>query len=70
MTGSDIHTVGSKLWIKDDKEVWAKAEVLKLEDGGKLLVRSETGQELAVVAAQTHLQNPDSRGIDVSMQQQ
>lgn len=66
MTASDIHTVGTKVWIKDDKEVWGKAEVLRLEDGGKLRVRIETGSESTVDGAHTHLQNPESRGVDVS----
>lgn len=66
MAESDIHTVGTKIWIKDDKEAWQKAEVVKVEDGGKLTVRTEAGAEVQCDAKATHLQNPESRGVEVS----
>ena len=60
-----IHTVGTKVWIKDDKEAWVKAEVVKVEDE-YLLVKSESGAELRCKPEDGPLQNPDSRGVDVS----
>jgi myosin-5 len=61
-----IHTVGSRVWVKDDKESWVKAEVQKLE-GNTLIVALEEGGELRKVQPEdAPLQNTDTRGVEVS----
>lgn len=61
-----IHTVGSRVWVKDDKESWVKAEVQKLE-GNTLIVALEEGGELRKVQPDdAPLQNTDTRGVEVS----
>lgn len=60
-----IHTVGSRVWVKDDKESWVKAEVQKLE-GDQLIVALEEGGELRKVQPEdAPLQNTDTRGVEV-----
>jgi hypothetical protein len=61
-----IHTVGSRVWVKDGKESWLKAEVQKLE-GDTLIVALEEGGELRKVPPEdAPLQNTDTRGVEVS----
>lgn len=59
------HTVGTRVWIKDDKEAWLRAEVIRVEEE-HLLVKSETGAELRCKPEEAPLQNPETRGVDVS----
>lgn len=61
-----IHAVGSRVWVKDDKESWVKAEVQKIEQD-VLIVALEDGGELRKVnPEEAPLQNVDTRGVEVS----
>lgn len=60
-----IHSVGSKVWIKDPVESWVKAEVVQL-DGDQLTVKvEETGDTRKCAAEDCPLQNLDARGVEV-----
>jgi hypothetical protein len=60
-----IHSVGSKVWIKDPVESWVKAEVVQL-DGDQLTVKvEETGDIRKCAAEDCPLQNLDARGVEV-----
>lgn len=61
--GADVHTVGSKVWVRDDVESWLKAEVLKVK-GNELVVRTETSQEKTCKAEDCPLQNLDVNGVE------
>jgi hypothetical protein len=58
---SEVHTVGSDVWVRDDKEGWLKARVTKV-DGSKLRVKTERDDERDAVVADCPLQNLDARG--------
>lgn len=67
---SAAHTIGSKVWVRDDGESWLKAEVLKVGADGTLTVRTATGQEKKQLKADDcPLQNPDiganKNGVEV-----
>jgi myosin-5 len=60
-----IHTVGSKVWVKDGVQSWVKAEVQKIEHD-VLIVALEEGEELRKVnPEEAPLQNVDTRGVEV-----
>ena len=62
-----IHTAGSRVWVKDDKESWVKAVVQKIEQGSVLIVAlEETGELRKVQPEDAPLQNTDTRGVEVS----
>eukprot|EP01025_Chloroclados_australasicus_P037082 TRINITY_DN3778_c0_g2_i3.p1 TRINITY_DN3778_c0_g2~~TRINITY_DN3778_c0_g2_i3.p1 ORF type:complete len:238 (-),score=33.65 TRINITY_DN3778_c0_g2_i3:95-808(-) len=61
---SDVHTVGSQVWVKDDKEGWLKGEVKQILEGSKLKVVTELGDEKTVPAADLPLQNPGTIGVE------
>lgn len=64
-----IHTVGSRVWVKDAQESWVKAEVQKLE-ANQLIVALEEGGELRKVDPEdAPLQNTDTRGVEVRVGQ-
>jgi Myosin N-terminal SH3-like domain len=59
-----VHTVGSKVWVRDTTEAWVKADVLRLE-GDHLVVKTEQNKEVKCKAAGSPLQNQDARGVEV-----
>eukprot|EP01025_Chloroclados_australasicus_P055566 TRINITY_DN6759_c0_g1_i2.p1 TRINITY_DN6759_c0_g1~~TRINITY_DN6759_c0_g1_i2.p1 ORF type:complete len:1608 (-),score=236.01 TRINITY_DN6759_c0_g1_i2:671-5494(-) len=63
-TVSDVHTVGSQVWVKDDALGWVKGEVKQILDAKKLLVTVEGGKEKTVSADDSPLQNPGSMGVE------
>lgn len=60
-----LHTVGSRVWLADSSEGWAKGEVTSIEDGSKLTVRMEDGTERVCSQDEIPLQNPGVRGVEV-----
>lgn len=65
-TVAALHTVGSRVWLADSSEGWAKGEVTSIEDGSKLTVRMEDGTERVCSQYEIPLQNPGVRGVEVS----
>lgn len=61
-----IHTVGSKVWVRDDAESWVKAEVQKIEKDVLIVALEEGGELRKVNPEDAPLQNVDSRGVEVS----
>lgn len=59
----EVHTAGSKVWIRDDVHSWVKADVVK-SDKDLLIVKSELGDERKVKAGDAPLQNQDTRGVE------
>ena len=65
---SDVHTVGSHVWVRDDADSWKKGEVIKLE-GGSLVIKVEGGQQASCKPEEAPIQNPDTRGgVEVSLE--
>lgn len=60
-----IHTVGSKVWVRDDAESWVKAEVQKIEKDVLIVALEEGGELRKVSPDDAPLQNVDSRGVEV-----
>jgi myosin-5 len=60
-----MHTVGSRVWLRDLDEGWVKGEVLNIGDDNKLNVRLEDGREKAFSESEIPLQNPGVRGVEV-----
>lgn len=58
---SDVHTQGTRVWVRDEVDSWKKGEVTKVEDG-VLMIRSEKGEVVKCKPEDAHIQNPDSRG--------
>lgn len=58
-----VHTVGTRVWVKDDADSWIKADVLKVE-GDELLVKTEKNDERRVKQSDCPLQNPDVNGVE------
>jgi hypothetical protein len=58
---TDVHTQGTRVWVRDQANSWVKGEVLKI-DGGNLSVRVEGGETVKCKPEEAHMQNPDSRG--------
>lgn len=65
-----IHTVGSKVWVRDDAESWVKAEVQKIERDVLIVALEEGGELRKVNPEDAPLQNVDSRGVEVWQLQQ
>lgn len=63
---SETHTVGSKVWVRDNTESWIKGEVLRVEDGGALLVVKTEHGNVQSKPEDLPLQNPDVQGVEVS----
>ena len=61
-----VHTVGSRVWVKHEAESWTKGEVAKVNDDGTVVVKTESGAEQTCKAEDAPLQNPESRGVEVS----
>ncbi len=62
-----IHTVGTKVWIRDEKEAWIKGEVVKVLDDAVLVKAEDSGAEVKCKPEDAPLQNPhNNRGVDVS----
>ncbi len=64
-TTNDTHTVGSRVWVRDDAESWIKAEVVRLDGPSSIVVKAESGRELKAKADDLPLQNPEARGVEV-----
>lgn len=60
-----IHNVGSKVWVPDPDEAWAKAVVTKVDSDGLLVTVEETDELRKVKPEDAPLQNTDSRGVEV-----
>jgi myosin-5 len=58
---SDVHTVGTRVWVKDEVESWKKGDVLKL-DGENLVITIDGGKHISCKADDAPIQNPDTRG--------
>lgn len=63
---SKMHTVGSRVWLKDTEEGWIKGEVLKLHEDDAVIVKMENGDEKVFREEEIPLQNPGVRGVEVS----
>ncbi|GFR45863.1 hypothetical protein Agub_g7314 [Astrephomene gubernaculifera] len=65
MDATVIHTVGTKVWIRDEKESWIKGEVFKVEEDYVLVRTETTGAEVKCKPEDAPLQNPhNNRGVD------
>lgn len=62
---NSLHTVGSKVWLRDLEEGWVRGEVLCLGENDKLIVRMEDGTEHSFDESEIPLQNPGERGVEV-----
>lgn len=60
-----VHAVGSKVWVADDAEGWAKAEVTKVAPD-HIMVKVQSGEERKCKPEDCPLQNPDDRGVEVT----
>ena len=60
-----MHTVGSRVWLRDLDEGWIKGEVLNIGDDNRLNVRLEDGREKSFSESEIPLQNPGVRGVEV-----
>lgn len=60
-----VHTSGSRVWVKDDKESWVKAEVQKIENNVLIVALEENGELRKVQPEDAPLQNTDTRGVEV-----
>ena len=59
---SDVHTIGTRVWLRDDgPDSWRKGEVLKLE-GGSLVIKVEGGKQTKCSPDEAPIQNPETRG--------
>lgn len=58
-----VHTVGTKVWVKDEAESWVKAEVLRVA-GEEIVLRTEKGVERTAKQSDCPLQNPDVHGVE------
>jgi myosin-5 len=66
MDATIIHTVGTRVWIKEEKEAWIKGEVIKVENDYVLVRTEATGVEVKCKPEDAPLQNPhNNRGVDV-----
>ena len=65
-SGPVLHAVGSRVWLADPSEGWAKGEVVAIEDSSRLTVRMEDGTERVCSQDEIPLQNPGVRGVEVS----
>lgn len=63
-TAVSVHAVGSKVWVKDPKEAWLKADVIAL-DGEFVKVRTEQGDERREKGDDCPRQNVESRPEEV-----
>ncbi|KAG2451764.1 hypothetical protein HYH02_003543 [Chlamydomonas schloesseri] len=60
-----VHTVGSKVWIRDEKEAWIKGEAIKVEDDFLVVKTEASGAEVKCKSEDAPLQNPhNNRGVD------
>ncbi|KXZ52496.1 MYO1A protein [Gonium pectorale] len=65
MENTIVHTVGTKVWIRDEKEAWIKGEVVKVEEEHVLVRTEATGLEVKCKPEDAPLQNPhNNRGVD------
>ncbi|GLC68235.1 hypothetical protein PLESTF_000665000 [Pleodorina starrii] len=65
MDATIIHTVGTRVWIRDEKEAWIKGEVVKVEENYVLVRTEATGMEVKCKPEDAPLQNPhNNRGVD------
>lgn len=60
-----IHTAGSRVWVKDEKESWVKAEVQKIEGNVLIVALEDSGELRKVQPEDAPLQNTDTRGVEV-----
>jgi hypothetical protein len=60
-----IHTIGSKVWLRDEAEGWVRGEVIKLEGDSLVVELEDVKGTRRVPQDQAPLQNNDSRGVEV-----
>ncbi len=60
-TTSDVHTIGTLVWVADPLDSWKKGEVSKVEDGAVHVV-VEGGALVKCKADSAFIQNPEMRG--------
>jgi hypothetical protein len=60
-----IHTIGSKVWVRDEAEGWVRGEVIKLEGDNLLVALEDIKETRKVPQDQAPLQNNDTRGVEV-----
>lgn len=61
---TSLHSVGSKIWLRDLQEGWVRGEVLRLGNDNELIVRMEDGTEQKFQESEIPLQNPGERGVE------
>ncbi|WPT16300.1 Myosin-11 [Picochlorum sp. SENEW3] len=61
---SNLHSVGSRVWLRDLEHGWVRGEVLRLHEDGKLIVKMENGTEESFDESEIPLQNPGERGVE------
>jgi len=61
---TDVHTIGSQVWVKDPKEEWVKGEVKQILENHKIVVTTEKGDEKTCPADDLPLQNPGAMGVE------
>lgn len=66
-SGPVLHAVGSRVWLADKEEGWAKGEVVAIEDSSRLTVRMEDGSQRVCSQDEIPLQNPGVRGVEVRL---
>jgi hypothetical protein len=57
----DVHTQGTKVWVRDAEDSWKKGEVVQL-DGSTLTIKAEGGQLVKAQPDDAPLQNPEQAG--------
>lgn len=62
---SNLHSVGSRVWLRDLEHGWVRGEVLRLHEDGKLIVKMQDGTEESFDESEIPLQNPGERGVEV-----
>ncbi len=62
-----VHTVGTRVWIRDEREAWIKGEVVRVEEDALVVRAEDSGAEVKCKPEDAPLQNPhNNRGVDVS----
>jgi myosin-5 len=65
MQGSQLHSVGSKIWLRCESEGWIRGQVVRFDDtNDKVIVSMDDGSEHALDENDVPLQNPGERGVE------
>ena len=60
-----VHTIGSRVWLRDEAEGWVKGEVIKLDGDHIVVALEDSKQQRRVPQEEAPLQNNDTRGVEV-----